>query len=202
MTRQYSTAVRDDWLDSYEASVGTAPKLRVLTGAKPAACATAESGTLLCELTLPSNWMADAASGSKALAGSWAGTVVADGTAGYYRVVDTAGTTCHEQGTITRSFALATSALTTAGDNVLTFADTTGVTAGMAISGVGVQSGATVFAVDATTVTMSEISTAGVASAASITFGDTSGDLTLSVTAMTTGMSVAISTWTLTAPGA
>lgn len=100
MAIKYSAAVRNAMLDAIETTIGASPKLRILTGSAPATTATAQSGTLLAELTLPSDWAANAASGAKGLLGSWSGTVVADGTAGYYRILDNAGTTCHEQGTI------------------------------------------------------------------------------------------------------
>ena len=100
MAIKYSTAVRNAQLDAIETVIGASPKLRILTGSDPANCAAAQTGTLLAELTLPSDWAANAASGAKGLLGSWSGTVVADGTAGYYRILDNAATTCHEQGTI------------------------------------------------------------------------------------------------------
>ena len=146
--------------------------------------------------------MAAPSSGSVGLAGSWTGTVAADITAGYYRIVDTAGTTCHEQGSVTRAFGIATSASTSAGGNVLTFTATTGVTAGMSVSGTGVPSGATVSSVTSTTVTLSATSTAGVSSAVTIYFGDTSGDLWLQSTALTIGQTITITERVLTAPGA
>lgn len=99
MAVQLSVAVRNARLDAIETTVGTAPKLRILTGTAPANCAAAETGTLLVEITLPSDWANAASSGSKTKLGTWSGTAVATGTAGYYRMVDTAGTTCHEQGT-------------------------------------------------------------------------------------------------------
>lgn len=101
MAAQFSVAVRNGWLDNTETTIGTSPKLRILTGPKPATCATAESGSLLAEITCPSDWMAAASAGAKALAGSWTVAASGTGTAGYYRIVDTAGTTCHEQGSIT-----------------------------------------------------------------------------------------------------
>lgn len=100
MAVQFSVAVRNARLDAIETTVGTSPKLRILTGTQPATCATAESGSLLIEIALPSDWAAAAASGSKAKSGTWSGTATGTGTAGYYRIVDTAGTTCHEQGSI------------------------------------------------------------------------------------------------------
>lgn len=202
MSKQFSTTLRDAWLATYESTVGTSPKLRILSGAQPATAATAESGTLGVQLALPSDWMAAPSSGSVGLAGSWTGTVAADITAGYYRIVDTAGTTCHEQGSVTRAFGIATSASTSAGGNVLTFTATTGVTAGMSVSGTGVPSGATVSSVTSTTVTLSATSTAGVSSAVTIYFGDTSGDLWLQSTALTIGQTITITERVLTAPGA
>lgn len=101
MTRQFSTTVRNNWGDSFETSVGTAPKVQLRTGAPPANCAAADSGTLLNEIPLPSDWLSAAASGTKSLLGTWQANAVAAGTAGHYRIKDTAGTTCHEQGTVT-----------------------------------------------------------------------------------------------------
>ena len=101
MALQFSVAVRNALLDAIETTISTSPKLRILTGAPPATCATAESGSLLIEIALPSDWAAAAGSGSKVKSGTWSGSATGTGTAGYYRIVDTAGTTCHEQGTIT-----------------------------------------------------------------------------------------------------
>lgn len=100
MAIKFSVASRNAQLDAHETTVGASPKMRILTGSAPATCATAQSGTLLAELTLPADWAANAASGAKGLLGTWSGAVVADGTAGYYRIVDNAGTVCHEQGTM------------------------------------------------------------------------------------------------------
>lgn len=101
MAAQFSTTARNNWLDSIETTIGTSPKLQIRTGAAPANCATADSGTLLAEITCPSDWMAAASSGTKVLAGSWTVAASGTGTAGHYRLKDSAGTTCHEQGTIT-----------------------------------------------------------------------------------------------------
>jgi hypothetical protein len=72
---------------------------------------------------------------------------------------------------IENSVVLTTSALTAAAGAVLNFTATTGVAVGMRISGTGIESGAVVTGVTSTTVTMSIASSAGVASAAAITFG-------------------------------
>lgn len=101
MALQFSVDVRNARLDAVETAVGATAKLRILTGTPPANCAAAETGTLLCQITLPADYMAAASSGSKAKSGTWSGTGAANGTAGYFRIVDNAGTTCHAQGTIT-----------------------------------------------------------------------------------------------------
>ncbi len=100
---QYSVAVRNAQLDAFETTVGASPKLQMRTGAPPANCAAAATGTLLCEIALPSDWMAAASAGSKAKLGTWAGTGAAAGTAAHFRLLDNAGTTCHQQGTITET---------------------------------------------------------------------------------------------------
>jgi len=99
---QFSESLRNARLDTIESHVSTAPILEIRTGAPPANCAAADSGTLLASITLPSDWMAAAASGSKAKSGTWQDTSAnGDGTAGHFRLKDSGGTTCHVQGTVT-----------------------------------------------------------------------------------------------------
>jgi hypothetical protein len=102
MAIQLSTAVRNARLDAIESTIGTSAIMRIRTGAAPANCGTADSGTILAELTLPSDWMAAASSGSKAKSGTWEDTSANNaGTAAHFRIYDSAGTTCHLQGTVT-----------------------------------------------------------------------------------------------------
>ena len=101
MATQYSTTVRNAANDQIQTTIGTAPLLKFYTGSVPATCATAVSGTLLISITLPSTWLGASSSGVKSLSGTWSGTASGTGTAGYYRIYDSTGTTCHEQGTIT-----------------------------------------------------------------------------------------------------
>lgn len=99
MTIQTSVTVGNAELDAIETAIGTAPILRVYTGAQPADCATAASGTLLIEMTLPSDWMAAASGRSKAKSGTWQdASANASGTIGHYRIYDSGGATCHLQG--------------------------------------------------------------------------------------------------------
>ena len=99
MTIQTSITVGNARLDTIESTIGTAPILRVYTGAQPANCAAASRGTLLMEMTLPSDWMNAASNRSKAKAGTWQDTSAdAGGTIGHYRIFASDGTTCHVQG--------------------------------------------------------------------------------------------------------
>jgi hypothetical protein len=102
MAIQYSVAVRNARLDVVESTIDTDPILELRSGSKPANCAASDSGTLLASMTLPEDWMADAASGQKAKAGTWQDTSAnASGTIGHFRIKDSTGTTCHIQGSVT-----------------------------------------------------------------------------------------------------
>lgn len=101
MTIQYSDAVRNARLDVVESTTGTTAKLYLYSGTVTANCAAADPTGLLATLTLPSDWMANASGGTKALAGTWTGTGSSAGTAASFRIKDNAGTTCHIQGTVT-----------------------------------------------------------------------------------------------------
>jgi len=102
MAIQLSTAVRNARLDAFETTVGTSAVLKIFTGSMPANCAAADSGTLLANMSLPSDWMAAAASGAKSKSGTWSdASADGTGTAGYFRIYATDGTTCGLQGTIT-----------------------------------------------------------------------------------------------------
>jgi len=102
MSIKMSTTVRNARLDAIETAIGTAPILKIRTGAAPANCAAADSGTVLASLTLPSDWLAAASSGAKSMSGTWQDVSAdADGTAAHFRIYDSGGTTCHLQGTVT-----------------------------------------------------------------------------------------------------
>jgi hypothetical protein len=98
---QESVAVRNARLDAIETTIGTAAALKLFSGAEPANCAAADPAGLLATLTLPSDWLANAAAGAKAKAGSWTGTGSTAGSAASFRIYDSGVTTCHMQGTVT-----------------------------------------------------------------------------------------------------
>jgi hypothetical protein len=102
MAIQMSVAVRNAKLDAVESAVGATAVLRLRSGSVPATCATADAGTALASLTLPSDWMSAASSGSKSLLGTWQDSSAdATGTAAHFRLYASDGTTCHMQGTVT-----------------------------------------------------------------------------------------------------
>lgn len=102
MALQLSVAARNALLDAIETAIGTSAILKIRTGAMPASCATADSGTVLATANLPSDWMANASSGTKAKSGTWEDTSAdAAGTAAHFRIYASDGVTCHLQGTVT-----------------------------------------------------------------------------------------------------
>lgn len=104
MTIQWSTALRNARLDAIETAIGTSAKFQIWSGAVPANCAASPAGTKLLEISLASDWASNAASGVKALSSlPLSGSAAATGTATFYRFTDSAGTTCHEQGTVATS---------------------------------------------------------------------------------------------------
>ncbi len=191
---QLSVTARNNRLDAIETTIGASPTLEIRTGAPPANCAAADTGTLLASMTLPADWAAAASGGVKNLLGTWQDlSADAAGVAGHFRIK--AGATVHMQGIVGMNTAISTNALTAANGNVLNFASTTGVAVGQLITGTGVLPGTFVLAFTGTTVTMSQATTAGVANATSISF---SGDMTLDNTNIALGQQVTITAMTLT----
>ena len=102
MAFQFSTTARNAALDAIETAIGTSAVLKIRSGSVPADCGTADAGTVLATLTLPSDWLAAASGGSKSKSGTWEDTSAdATGTAGHFRIYASDGTTVHMQGTIT-----------------------------------------------------------------------------------------------------
>lgn len=100
MAFQFSIAARNASLDAIETAIGASPTLELRTGAPPATCATADSGTVLATMALPADFLAAAAAGAKAIAGTWQDlSADAAGTVGHFRIKQ--GATCHIQGTVT-----------------------------------------------------------------------------------------------------
>ena len=102
MAVQLAVTTRNARLDAIETEIATAPILKLRTGTVPANCAAADAGTVLCSMTLPSDWMLAASGGSKAKsATAWtAAASGGGGTVGHFRIYDAGGTVCHLQGTV------------------------------------------------------------------------------------------------------
>jgi len=99
MTYRYSVVVNNNKLDSIETSIPN-PKFQIWSGTAPAIGAAA-TGLKLLEITLPADWMQTAASGVKQKSvAAWSGTAGNAGTAGYFRITQTDGTTAAIQGDI------------------------------------------------------------------------------------------------------
>jgi hypothetical protein len=125
MTIQLSVAVRDGMLNAIETAIGTSAVVKLKTGAQPANCAAADTGTVVATFSLASDWAAAASSASKAFSSTPLQDASADnaGTLAHYRVYASDGTTCHMQGTITA----------TGGGGDMTV-DNTSVTAGQQVN--------------------------------------------------------------------
>lgn len=128
MAIQLNVATRNARLDTIESTNGSSCSLEIRTGSVPASCATAGTGTVLVTINLPSDWMATASSGSKAIAGTWQDTSADNtGTAAHFRVYNSQATkdntTCFMQGTVTA----------TGGGGDLTL-DNTSVTSGQSVT--------------------------------------------------------------------
>lgn len=102
MAYQFSTAARNAGLDALETAIGTGAILRIRSGAVPVNVGTADAGTALASMTLPTDWMAAASGGTKDKLGTWEDTSAdATGTAAHFRVYASDGTTAHIQGDVT-----------------------------------------------------------------------------------------------------
>lgn len=102
MAYKLSVPVRNARLDVIEATIGASAVLKMRSGAAPASISDPDSGTVIATFNLPSDWMAPAASGVKAKAGTWEDlSADASGTVGHFRIYASDGTTQHAQGTVT-----------------------------------------------------------------------------------------------------
>jgi hypothetical protein len=102
MALQQSVAVRNARLDAIETAIGVSAIMKLFTGAPPASCAAANSGTTVATLNLPADWLLAASGGTKAKSGTWEDlSADAAGVIGHFRIYASDGTTCHLQGTVT-----------------------------------------------------------------------------------------------------
>ena len=102
MAIQLRDTIRNARIDAI--SVSTTAAMQIRTSTQPADCSTANAGTLLWDINLPSDWMNAAAAGVATKAGTWTGTATATNTAGHFRIFNNQttkdNTTCIVQGSI------------------------------------------------------------------------------------------------------
>lgn len=101
---QKSVAVRNAQNDAIETAIGASAVLKLRSGAAPANCAAADTGTVVATMALPADWMSNSATAIKALLGTWqdlAADAANAGGAMHWRIYASDGTTCHLQGTVT-----------------------------------------------------------------------------------------------------
>jgi len=102
MAFQLSVNARNATLSAIETEIGINPILTISTGSVPGTAGTANTGVVVATMVLPSDWLGAPLNGSIALSGTWQDlSADANGTAGYFRVHNNAGTECHMQGTVT-----------------------------------------------------------------------------------------------------
>ena len=99
----YSSELYLDQLDRIEVIGGTAPVIKIFSGAKPTACADANPAGELVSSSLPSDWLAAASRTTKKNKGIAYTLAAATGGSGTtpqsFRIYKTGGTVCFMQGT-------------------------------------------------------------------------------------------------------
>lgn len=105
MAVQLNVTTRNARLDTIESTNGASCALEIRSGAQPANCAAASSGTILATINLPADWANAAAAGAKTLLGSWADASADNtGTAAHFRIYNSQatkdGSTCFMQGSV------------------------------------------------------------------------------------------------------
>jgi hypothetical protein len=124
MAIQYSTTHRTNNVGDISTQAGATGFLLIYTGAQPATCATAASGTLLATLTM-SNPIGSASAGVLTMSAITSAATGNAGTAGYWRIcTSSAGTTVIAQGSV----AVSGADLNFAGGIIWTLGETIGVT--------------------------------------------------------------------------
>jgi hypothetical protein len=107
MSMNLSIDTRKSMIDEIEAWIGPAPTLCFFTGAKPASCALADSGTKLATAILPTDWLTpatDVGGGvvQKSKNGTWQDPAAdASGNVGYFRLYSSTDGLCKAQGSCT-----------------------------------------------------------------------------------------------------
>lgn len=99
---QLSVRVRTAKAAAYETEIGASPIIDIYDADPPASCAAGPAGNLIARGTLPSDWLAAAASGAVGKTGTWTLTgVLAGGIARSFRIYRSGSPSeCDIQGTV------------------------------------------------------------------------------------------------------
>lgn len=100
MALQFSTACLNGRANAITTAVGNGGFLEIFTGAAPASCGTATSGTKLCSLPLGTPFAAGAGGGAISPTLPTTQNALASGTAGYWRIFQSDDATCVLQGSV------------------------------------------------------------------------------------------------------
>lgn len=114
MALQYSVTHRTNAMTQLATDVGTNCVIKVFTGAAPANCGTADTGTLLVTFAGNATQFGTAASGVLTVSAIANATASATGTAGYVRIYPSAATTTNAviQGAAVTDFAFTSTSIT------------------------------------------------------------------------------------------
>lgn len=193
---QRSSGTRDDMNTALISRLGASGRCRLYTGAMPANCAAARTGTLLADIILPATPLQTASGVLSKTASAWSVAAVAAGVAGYYSLINNGTSECIEQGEVSQQYSMTTTASTAANGNALTVASTTNLAVGMQVSGTGIPTGCRIAAIPSgTSVVLDKTSTAGVANGASITFGHV---MTIDNSTLAIGQTVTVTSYSVT----
>lgn len=111
MTIQFGATLRTDRTAQIQAAVGASGTLVFYSGVVPANCAASNPTGVLATITLPATFLTSA-SGVTTIAGTWATTATASGTAASWRIFDGSGV-CHAQGNVTSDIILNNTSIAT-----------------------------------------------------------------------------------------
>lgn len=101
MALQFETTTRNAMMDAITTKVGASARFRIYSGTAPTNCAAALSGnTLLVDLPCSATFAPAASGGVLTLNAITQTNAAAGGTASFFRIYDSGGSTCYVQGSV------------------------------------------------------------------------------------------------------
>lgn len=124
MATRINTQCRTNLLDTGIDSDFDSGVFEIRTGTQPATGSDAATGTLLVSITLPADAFGAPSAGAMAKAGTWQGTAVASGTAGWCRLRNS-GSTVNIDGAVGAELTLDNTSITSGGTVTISSATVT-----------------------------------------------------------------------------